>query len=207
MKFTVAIDGPGAAGKGTISRSVAAHFGMGHLDTGLLYRAVARKVLDSSDIANAAEVALGLRQVDLQSTELRNVEVAQMASRVAAIPEVRSALVEFQKRFAQRDGGAILDGRDIGTVICPDADVKIFVTASPAIRAQRRFDELLGNGEDVTFEEVLSALKIRDKRDAEREVAPLKPAQDAVMLDTSDLEIAEAVQQAVDVISQRLSLV
>lgn len=197
--FTVAIDGPAAAGKGTISKAVAAHFGFAHLDTGLLYRAVGAKVLTGAD---PVEAARNLTPADL-SGELRTPEVAQAASRVAVIPEVRAALVDFQRSFAARDGGAVLDGRDIGTVICPEAPVKLFVTASAEVRAERRFLELTGKGHDTTRDQVLADVVARDKRDSEREEAPLKPAQDAVMIDTSDLSIDEAVAAAVKAVEMR----
>ena len=198
MSFTVAIDGPAAAGKGTVSKAVAAHFGFAHLDTGLLYRAVGAKV-----IAGAAPVAAAqaLDPVDLENDALRTPEVAQAASEVAVIPEVREALVAFQRSFAARAGGAVLDGRDIGTVICPQADVKLFVTASAACRAERRFQELVAKGLDVRFETVLADVKERDARDSTRAAAPLVPAEDAVMLDTSDLTVAQAITAAVDVIA------
>ncbi|MFA8441406.1 (d)CMP kinase [Yoonia sp.] len=198
MSFTVAIDGPAAAGKGTVSKAVAAHFGFAHLDTGLLYRAVGAKV-----IAGAAPVAAAqaLDPVDLENDALRTPEVAQAASEVAVIPEVREALVAFQRSFAARAGGAVLDGRDIGTVICPKADVKLFVTASAACRAERRFQELVAKGLDVRFETVLADVKERDARDSTRAAAPLVPAEGAVMLDTSDLTVAQAIAAAVDVIA------
>ncbi len=197
MGLTVAIDGPAAAGKGTISKAVAAHFGFAHLDTGLLYRAVGAKV-----IAGAAPVAAAkaLDPVDLEGDTLRTPQVAQAASEVAVIPEVREALVAFQRSFAAREGGAVLDGRDIGTVICPDADVKLFVTASAECRAERRYQELVGRGHEVSFEAVLADVKERDDRDRNRATAPLVPADDAVMLDTSDLTIAEAVAAAVEIV-------
>ncbi|WP_133489318.1 (d)CMP kinase [Aliiroseovarius marinus] len=191
--FTVAIDGPAAAGKGTISKAVAAHFGFAHLDTGLLYRAVGAKTLTGADPVEAAQ---SLTPADMQG-DLRTPEVAQAASKVAVIAEVRAALVDFQRNFATRDGGAVLDGRDIGTVICPDADVKLFVTASAEVRAERRFLELSAKDHDVTRDQVLSDVIARDKRDSEREEAPLKPAEDAVIIDTSDLSIEDAVAQAV----------
>ena len=197
--FTVAIDGPAAAGKGTISKAVAAHFGFAHLDTGLLYRAVGAKVLTGAD---PVEAARNLTPADLGG-ELRTPEVAQAASRVAVIPEVRAALVDFQRSFAARDGGAVLDGRDIGTVICPDAPVKLFVTASAEVRAERRFLELTGKGHDTTRAQVLADVVARDKRDSERAEAPLKPAEDAVMIDTSDLSIDEAVEAAVKAVEAR----
>lgn len=194
MRFTVAIDGPAAAGKGTISKAVAAHFGFAHLDTGLLYRATGRRVLEGEAPLDAART---LTPEDLQRDDLRTAAVAQAASKVAAIPEVRAALVDFQRAFAARMGGAVLDGRDIGTVICPDADVKLYVTASDAVRAERRFLELSGNGADVTREGVLADLRERDARDSERATAPLKPAEDAVVLDTSGMGIAAAVAAAI----------
>ncbi|MDE9449685.1 (d)CMP kinase [Aliiroseovarius sp. Z3] len=196
-RFTVAIDGPAAAGKGTISKAVAAHFGFAHLDTGLLYRAVGAKVLAGSDPVQAAKA---LTPEDLEG-ELRTPEVAQAASRVAVLPDVRAALFEFQRSFAARDGGAVLDGRDIGTVICPDADVKLFVTASPEIRAERRYLELSNKGIEVTQKDVLADVIARDKRDSERAEAPLKPAEDAVIIDTSELSIADAVANAVAAIA------
>ena len=199
MSFTVAIDGPAAAGKGTVSKAVAAHFGFAHLDTGLLYRAVGAKVLAGADPIVAAQ---GLDPADLESDALRTPAVAQAASEVAVIAQVRAALVAFQRDFARREGGAVLDGRDIGTVICPQAEVKIFVTASATCRARRRFDELTGKGLDTTYESVLADVKERDDRDRNRATAPLVPADDAVLLDTSDLSIAEAVARAVEIIAK-----
>lgn len=192
-RFTVAIDGPAAAGKGTISKAVAAHFGFAHLDTGLLYRAVGAKTLAGADPIAAAR---SLTPADMQGN-LRTPDVAQAASKVAVIAEVRAALVDFQRNFAARDGGAVLDGRDIGTVICPDADVKLFVTASAEVRAERRFLELSAKDHDVSRDQVLADVIARDKRDREREEAPLKPAVDAVIVDTSDLSIEDAVAQAI----------
>lgn len=194
FSFTVAIDGPAAAGKGTISRAVAAHFGLAHLDTGLLYRAVGRRLLAGEDAVAAAE-ALG--PDDLEG-DLRRPEIADAASRVAAIPEVRAALVAFQRRFARRDGGAVLDGRDIGTVICPDAEVKLYVTAAPEVRARRRQAE---EGRD--YEDVLADVLARDRRDSERATAPLRPAEDAVLLDTSELAIDAAVSRAIAAIESK----
>jgi len=199
MTFCVAIDGPAAAGKGTISKAVAAHFGFAHLDTGLLYRAVGAKVLLGMD-PHAAALALSAK--DLENTNLRTPEVAQSASRVAVIPEVRAALVDFQRSFAAQNSGAVLDGRDIGTVICPDAHVKLFVTASAEVRATRRFDELLAKGMDVTKGQVLSDVKERDARDASRTEAPMKPADDAILIDTSNLSIDDAVSAAIKAIAK-----
>lgn len=192
--ITVAIDGPAAAGKGTISKAVAAHFGFAHLDTGLLYRAVGVKVLDG---VAPLEAAQELEAADLERDDLRTPDVAQAASQVAVLPAVRAALLDFQRAFARRAGGAVLDGRDIGTVICPEAEVKLFVTASPEIRAERRFLELESNGHDVMREKVLADVIARDDRDMNRADAPLKPAVDAVVLDTSDLSIDVAVAAAV----------
>jgi cytidylate kinase len=200
MSFAVAIDGPAAAGKGTISRAVAAHFGFAHLDTGLLYRAVGAKVLEGAEAIAAAEA---LRAEDLHAGNLRTAEVAQAASKVAVIPEVRAALVDFQRAFARRDGGAVLDGRDIGTVICPDAEVKIFVTASPELRAKRRFLELRAAGSTMSLDEVLADVLARDARDSERAAAPMKPAEGALILDTSEMTIDEAVAAATKAIAAR----
>lgn len=200
MAFTIAIDGPAAAGKGTLSKAVAAHFGYAHLDTGLLYRAVgARTLLGAEPIA----AAQALQAEDLEADNLRTPDVAQAASKVAVIPEVRAALVAFQQAFARRDGGAVLDGRDIGTVICPDAEVKLFVTASAEVRATRRHKELAEKGGTQSYETVLQDVIERDKRDSERATAPLKPAEDAVQIDTSDLSIEAAIAAAIAAIDAR----
>lgn len=188
--FTVAIDGPAAAGKGTISRAVAARFGFRHLDTGLLYRAVGAK---GGDPVAAAQ---GLSAEDLARDDLRTMEAGQAASRVAVIPEVRAALVEFQRRFARAEGGAVLDGRDIGTVICPEAEVKLYVTASPEVRAHRRWLEVGGDAARV-----LAEVRERDARDMGRADAPLRAAEDALVIDTSGLGIDEAVARAVAAVS------
>jgi len=198
--FTVAIDGPAASGKGTISKAIAAHFGFAHLDTGLLYRAVGAKVLGGM---TPEEAATTLMKEDLESDALRTPDVAQAASRVAAVPAVRAALVDFQRSFAARAGGAVLDGRDIGTVICPEAQVKLFVIARAEVRARRRFAELSGKGMDVTYEGVLQDVEARDARDMGRADAPLKPAADAVQIDTSDMSIADAVAAAVALIAAK----
>ena len=202
MAFTIAIDGPAAAGKGTIGRAVAAHFGFAHLDTGLLYRATGRRMLQGLD---AVEAAKTLQASDIDANDLRTPEVGQAASRVAAIPEVRAALVDFQRAFARRSGGAVLDGRDIGTVICPDAEVKLYVTAGDDERARRRHKELCEKGHEITVEEVLNDLRIRDARDSARATAPLKPADDAILLDTSAMSIEAAVQAAIDLVTQGLA--
>jgi len=182
--FTIAIDGPAAAGKGTISKAVAAHFGLPHLDTGLLYRVVGALTLTGTKPIAAARA---LKPDDLQRDDLRTPEVAKAASKVAVIAEVRAALVDFQRAFARRDGGAVLDGRDIGTVICPEAEVKLFVTANVDIRAERRWRELT---------DVLA----RDERDMSRAEAPLKPAADATVIDTSQMSVEAAVAHAIALI-------
>lgn len=186
MPFIIAIDGPAASGKGTIARALAAHFGFAHLDTGVLYRATGVKGGDP------VQAARSLSAADLVRDDLRSAEAGQAASRVAAIAEVRSALVDFQRRFAAQEPGAVLDGRDIGTVICPDAAVKLYIVASDEVRAQRRAVEL---GADTQV--VLGELRERDRRDTEREAAPLRPADDAVLIDTSALSIDEAVQASI----------
>lgn len=194
MSFTVAIDGPAAAGKGTISKAVAAHFGFAHLDTGLLYRAVGAKVLEG---AVAIEAAQALDPADMDETSLRTPQVAQAASKVAQDPAVRDALTVFQRGFAARRGGAVLDGRDIGTVICPKAEVKLFVTASAERRAQRRHLELSQRGLQDSYETVLADVKARDARDANRATAPLVAARDAVIIDTSEMTVDAAVAAAI----------
>jgi CMP/dCMP kinase len=208
VRFVVAIDGPAASGKGTIARAVAERFGFAHLDTGLLYRAVAMKTLATSrgviDAGVAELIAARLGEADLARPDLRAPRAAQAASRVAALPGVRRALLGFQRRFAAREGGAVLDGRDIGTVICPGAEVKLFVTASDAVRAQRRFEELAAAGSATSVERVASELRMRDLRDVGRGDAPLRRAPDAVLLDTSELSIDAAVTRAVAEVGQRL---
>lgn len=198
MAFTVAVDGPAAAGKGTVARALAAHFGFAHLDTGLLYRAVGAKGGDP------VAAARSLTEADLARDDLRTLAAGEAASRVAAIPEVRAALVAFQREFAARPGGAVLDGRDIGTVICPDAAVKLFVTAAPEVRARRRWLEAGGDAAPESFDSVLDQVRARDVRDMGRADAPLRPAADAVELDTSDLSIDEAVERAVALVAGRL---
>jgi len=200
-QFTVAIDGPAAAGKGTIARAVAEHFGFAYLDTGLLYRAAARKVLDGMEPVAAAKALL---PQDFERAGLRTAKVGQAASKIAAMPLVRAALVAFQQQFARRIGGAVLDGRDIGTVICPEAEVKLYVTASDVVRAHRRWLELSAGAEAVSEADVLAEVQQRDARDFERATAPMRPADDAVLLDTSDMSIDEAVAQAVGLIATRL---
>ena len=199
MIFTVAIDGPAAAGKGTIGRAVAARFGFAHLDTGLLYRAVGAKGGDP------VAAARDLDEADLARDDLRTLAAGQAASRVAAIPAVRAALTDFQRAFARREGGAVLDGRDIGTVICPDAEVKLYVTASAEVRAHRRWLEVGGAAAPRTLDSVLAEVRERDARDMERADAPLRAAADAVVLDTSELSVDEAVGRACGVVAQALA--
>jgi len=200
QSFTIAVDGPAAAGKGTISKALAAHFGMAHLDTGLLYRVVGALTLSGTDPISAAR---SVTAQDLERDDLRSPGVAMAASKVAVIPQVRAALVDFQRAFARRSGGAVLDGRDIGTVICPEAEVKLFVTASPTVRARRRFLELSAKGMDVTPEQVLADVTIRDERDRNRTEAPLKPADDALVLDTSEMNIDTAVTRAIATVESK----
>ena len=207
----IAIDGPAAAGKGTLARRLADHLNLALLDTGLLYRAVGIKVLrggaDPSDKSAAVESARVLRPEDLEDAELRGDAAAQAASKVAVIPEVRTLLLDFQRDFAKRppDGaeGAVLDGRDIGTVVCPDADIKIFITASVEARAGRRLKELQERGLEAIHGRVLHEMKERDARDTGRDVAPLKPATDAFVLDTSELNANEVFAAAIDYIQSR----
>jgi cytidylate kinase len=205
----VAIDGPAASGKGTIARSLAAKLGLPHLDTGLLYRATARALIDQgrslTDNEAAVAAARALALTDFDETALRGRDMGEAASIVAASPKVRAALVEMQHRFAYRQDGAVLDGRDIGTVICPDADVKIFVTASPEARATRRALELNQNGERIDYATVLADILQRDQRDRSRTVAPLGAADDAVVLDTTKLDVAAAIAAALEIVLGRTS--
>lgn len=199
MSFTIAIDGPAAAGKGTISKAVAAHFTMAHLDTGLLYRAVGAQMLQGADPLVAAQ---SLRPEELDAANLRSPEVALAASQVAVMAEVRAELLAFQRGFARREGGAVLDGRDIGTVICPKAEVKLFVTASAEVRARRRHQELVAGGTQIDFDQVLADVTTRDARDAERAEAPMIAAVDAVVIDTSNLTIDAAIAVAVSIVQE-----
>ena len=194
MIFTVAIDGPSAAGKGSIAAAIASAFGFAYLDTGLLYRAVAAKGGDP------VAAARDLTPADLARPDLRTLQAGQDASRIATDPAVRAALLDFQRRFARLDGGAVLDGRDIGTVICPKADVKLFITAEPEIRAHRRWLELGGD-----LAQVLAEVKERDQRDCGRSTAPLRPAKDATLLDTSAMTIDAAVNHARALVAVALS--
>lgn len=205
----VAIDGPSAAGKGTLSRRLAATLGYHHLDTGLLYRAVGARLLaagtDPADAEAAAAAARELGPGDIARDGLREENVGRAASVVAANPAVRAALVEFQRRFAAQPPGAVLDGRDIGTVICPGAEVKLYVTASAGVRARRRHDELRGRGEPATYAAVFRDLQERDARDQARGTAPAKPAEDAIVLDTTDLTADEVFAQAIGIVRSRSS--
>ena len=203
----IAIDGPAASGKGTLARKLASHFGLPHLDTGLLYRATARSLIDGDlpldHTASAVAAARGLALTDFEEHRLRGRAMGEAASIVAAIPEVRATLVDVQRRFAGRPDGAVLDGRDIGTVICPDADIKIFVTASTQARAQRRALELARSGEAVPYEAVLADIRKRDERDSSRSVAPLRAADDAQVLDTTALDINAAFAGALAIVERQ----
>lgn len=204
--LVIAIDGPAASGKGTLARRLAEYFDLPHLDTGLLYRATACALLDEGlpldDEEAATAAARGLSLTDFDDGRLRSREMGEAASVVATLPQVRAELVDLQRHFAAREEGAVLDGRDIGTVICPGARVKIFVTATPETRAQRRALELARRGEEVDYPTILADVKRRDERDSARAVAPLKPAVDAVTLDTSDLDIEAAFREAVAIVEK-----
>ena len=203
----IALDGPAASGKGTLARRLAAHYGLPHLDTGLLYRATARALMEAGerldDERRAVEAARGLALMDFDEDSLRGREMGEAASVVGAIPAVREALLEMQRSFAGRPEGAVLDGRDIGTVICPQAQVKIFVTASPETRANRRALELARRGEKVDYAAVLEDIRKRDERDSQRSSAPLLAAADAVTLDTTTLDIEGAVKAALAIVAER----
>ncbi len=205
LPMIIAIDGPAAAGKGTLAARLARHYGLSYLDTGLLYRAVGKRVadrgLDPDDAAAAARAAEALDPEELENPALRGHEAGELASRVAVHPEVRRALLAFQKDFARRATGAVLDGRDIGTAVVPDADVKIYVTATAAVRAQRRTAELRAKGRDIAYETILDEIIARDARDAGRATAPLAIAPDAVILDTSTLDADAAFEKAVAIIT------
>ena len=200
----IAIDGPAASGKGTLAKRIAAHFGMAWLDTGLLYRAVARDVLasgsDLEDVQAATVAAKSVKADTLDDPTLRGPRAGDAASIVAKIPEVRAALLEYQRAFARQDAGAVLDGRDIGTVVCPEAHVKIFVTASDEARAKRRFLEHQSRGESVTYEDLLADIRRRDARDSGRAAAPMHAAVDAVHLDTTTLDADQAFAAALQLI-------
>jgi cytidylate kinase len=201
----IALDGPAASGKGTLGKKLAAHFKLHHLDTGLLYRAVAKTLMDAghplTDVARATEAAKALDPSRFDEAVLKSHAVGEAASVVSAFTEVRAVLVVFQRAFAAKPPGAVLDGRDIGTVICPDAPVKIFVTASPEVRARRRAREFEGQGQAVDEAAVLADILRRDERDRSRPVAPMKPAADAHLLDTTHLDIDAAFRAAVELVN------
>jgi len=204
----IAVDGPAASGKGTIARALAKHYGLPHMDTGLLYRAVALNLWRwGGDPASEFEAlrACDSLNIDPDDEELRSEPVSRIASAISAYPPVRAALLDRQRAFAGQAGGAVLDGRDIGTVIAPEADVKLFVTASPEIRAERRSRELEKRGMPAHFDEVLADIQLRDERDSARAVAPLKPAEDAIILDTSALDPDAAAAEAIRLVDERLA--
>lgn len=205
--IVIAVDGPAASGKGTIARALARHFGLPHMDTGLLYRAVALNLWRwGGDPGNEFEAlrACGELGFDPDDPELRSEPVSRFASAISAYPSVRTALLERQQDFANQPDGAVLDGRDIGTVIAPEADVKLFVTATPEVRARRRVRELLERGMPAHFEDVLADIRSRDERDANRAVAPLRQAADALLLDTSELDKEQSIAEAVCLVEARL---
>lgn len=205
----IAIDGPAASGKGTLAKRIAAHFGFACLDTGLLYRAVARDVKlrggSLEDEASAAEAAHTLDFASLDDPALRSASAGEAASVVAKFPSVRRALLDLQRRFAAQKPGAVLDGRDIGTVVCPDADVKIFVTADLEVRARRRFEEMKANGDTATLEAFIELIRQRDERDMNRADAPMRAAPDADLLDTTEMDIETAFEAAVGLIKRRIA--
>jgi len=204
----IAVDGPAASGKGTIARALATHFGLPFMDTGLLYRAVALNLWrwggDPADEFEALRACADLG-FDPDDPELRSEPVSQFASAISVYPSVRTALLKRQQDFAGQEGGAVLDGRDIGTVIAPQADVKLFVTASPEVRARRRLNELEQRGMHAHYDDVLADIRARDERDSTREFAPLKPAADALLLDTSNLDVEAAIAEAVRLTEERLA--
>ncbi len=206
--FIIAIDGPAASGKGTLARNLAAHYGFHHLDTGLTYRAVAKALIDQSlPLDNEAIAARAAQELDLKGldrTVLSAHDIGEAASKVAVMPEVRRALVEAQRKFAENLPGTVLDGRDIGTVVCPDAPVKLYITASAEVRAERRFNEMRAKNADADYNEVLDDLKRRDERDMNRSASPLKPASDAHLIDTSKMDIEAAFLEAKKLIDAAL---
>lgn len=208
MTLIIAIDGPAASGKGTLAKRIAAHFGLAWLDTGLLYRAVARDVLanggDLEDVAAAEAAARSVLAVSLSDPSLRGPKAGDAASIVAKFPEVRAALLDYQRAFAAQDDGAVLDGRDIGTIVCPDAHVKIFVTASDEARARRRYLEHQARGEDVAYEDLLVDIRQRDARDRDRAAAPMVAAHDALRLDTTELDPDQAFDAVIELIRSKI---
>ncbi len=207
--FTIAIDGPAASGKGTLSRRLAAAFNLPHLDTGLIYRAVGNALfqvglpLDDEDLAEEVAKSIDLGVLDREALSVH--EIGEAASKVAVMAKVRAALLQAQRDFAATLPGAVLDGRDIGTVILPDADIKFYITASPEVRARRRHKEMLGRGRDVSYEDVLADLKKRDERDMSRADAPMKPAADAHLIDTSEMDIETAFNKVLELVNQARS--
>ncbi len=206
--IVIAVDGPVASGKGTLAGCLAARTGLRHLDSGMIYRAVASLVLEAGDDAGNAQAcrraAERLVAADLDRPGLRDQEIGSMASRIAAQREVRAVLVEFQRRFGRTPPGAVIDGRDIGTVVFPDADVKFFVTAEARVRAERRHRELVARGETIDFRNVMEEISERDRRDSQRAWAPLRQAEDAVVIDTTALDATAAAERALDIVRQRL---
>lgn len=206
--LVIAVDGPAASGKGTLARKIARYYGLNYLDTGRLYRAVAFKLKelggDVQNIALATQCAESLTDEDINNPSLASEKIGKIASEVSAIPQVREALLAFQKQFAKKSPGAVLDGRDIGTVICPDANCKLFITASLQARAKRRFKELNEKGMNLSYEEVIENLKDRDLRDSKRSIAPLKAAEDAVHIDTTALDIEQSFEKILSVIKTRV---
>jgi cytidylate kinase len=204
----IAVDGPAASGKGTIARALAEHYGLPHMDTGLLYRAAALNLWRwGGDPGNEFEAVRAAQELNLDAgdPELRSEPVSQIASAISAYPQVRAMLLQRQQDFAGQPGGAVLDGRDIGTVIAPGADVKLFVTASAEVRAERRMKELEGRGMHAQYEDVLADIHARDERDSGRDTAPLRQAADALRLDTSDLDVTQAVAEALRMVEDRLA--
>ena len=205
----IAVDGPAASGKGTIARALAKHFGLPHMDTGMLYRAVALTMFrfggDPASEFEALRACEGVAQIDPTDPELRSEVVGSIASRISTYAGVRAALLERQRNFASQASGAVLDGRDIGTVIAPDATAKLFVTATPEVRARRRVAELLSRGMPAHFEDVLIDIRARDARDSGRDTAPLAQADDADLLDTSELEIEEAIAAAIELVERKIA--
>ena len=206
-RILIAVDGPGASGKGTIARALAAHFKLPHMDTGLLYRAVALNLWRwGGDLGSEFEAlrACDVAAVDPEDPEIRSEPISSIASRVSAYPSVRTALLDRQRQFAGQPGGAVLDGRDIATVVAPDADAKLYVTASAEVRAQRRVRELLERGLPAHYEDVLTDIRARDERDSSRVAAPLRQADDADLLDTTELGVDEAIAEAIRLVAKRL---
>ena len=204
----IAVDGPAASGKGTIAKAIARHFELPYMDTGLLYRAAALNLLQSGgdpESEFAAARACDISQIDFDDPELKSEAVGGVASRISAYPLVRSALLERQRHFAGQPGGAVLDGRDIGTVIAPHADAKLFVTARPEVRARRRLEEMERMGMHIGYDDVLADIRARDARDQGRSTAPLVQAEDAVLIDTSDLAVEAAIAEAISIVEHAMA--